>query len=114
MPSRDHRLQIDDILAAIARIRAYTQGMTYDDFAAGTKTQDAVVRNLEIIGEAARTLPDEVKQRTSAVDWHKMVALRNILIREYFGISLPIVWDVIANKLGVLEGACIEIVNETG
>lgn len=111
---RDYRLQIDDILAAVARIRAYTQGMTYDAFAADIRTQDAVVRNLEIIGEAARTLPEDVKQRTAAVEWRKIIGLRNMLIHEYFGISLPIIWDVIANKLGGLEAACSEIAKEPG
>ena len=109
---RDYRLQIDDILAAVARIRAYTQGMTYDAFAADLKTQDAVVRNLEVIGEAARALPEDVRDRTAAVEWRKIIGLRNILIHEYFGVSLPIIWDVVTNKLGDLEAACTEIANE--
>jgi uncharacterized protein with HEPN domain len=109
---RDYRLQIDDILAAIARIRAYTQGMSYEAFAADTKTQDAVIRNLEIIGEAARALPDEVRQKTTAVDWRKIIGLRNMLIHEYFGISVAIIWDVVANKLDELEAACSEISDE--
>lgn len=111
---RDYRLHIDDMLAAVAKIRTYTQGMTYDAFAADSKTQDAVVRNLEIIGEAARMLPEEVRQRTAAVEWRKIVGLRNLLIHEYFGISLPIIWDVVQNKLDALEEACRDIDNEPG
>ncbi|MFB3882619.1 MAG: DUF86 domain-containing protein [Armatimonadota bacterium] len=103
---RDCRLQIEDILTAIARIRAYVQGMNYDAFAADEKTQDAVVRNLEVIGEAARVLPEEVKAETSSVDWRKVVGLRNVLIHEYFGISLPIIWDILINKLDELEAEC--------
>ena len=111
---RDYRLQIDDILNAIGRIKAYVQGMSYDAFSTDSKTQDAVVRNLEIIGEAARTIPEDLKVRKNIIDWRKFIGLRNVLIHEYFGISLPIVWDVISNKLGELEVACEEIIKEIG
>jgi uncharacterized protein with HEPN domain len=106
---RDYRLQLDDILLAISKIREYTLGMSYDTLADDSKTQDAVVRNLEVIGEAAKSLPDDVKARTTLVDWRKIVGLRNVLIHEYFGISLPIVWDIITNKLDDLETACRDI-----
>ena len=111
---RDYRLQIDDILTAVARIRAYVQGMSYDAFRADGRTQDAVVRNLEVIGEAARTLPDEVKADASNVEWRKLVGLRNLLIHEYFGISLPIIWDIITTKLVDLEVACQRIAGSLG
>ncbi len=106
---RDPRLQLDDILAAVARIKTYLQGMTYDAFRADSKTQDAVVRNLEVIGEAARALPEDLKARASSIDWRKLIGLRNLLIHEYFGLSLPIIWDIITNKLDDLELACREI-----
>lgn len=109
---RDHRLQIDDILASNARIRAYVSGMGYEEFCVDPKTQDAVIRNLEIIGEAARALPESLKSVATAVDWRKIVGLRNLLIHEYFGISLPIIWDVICNKLGDLEIACGQMMEE--
>ncbi len=80
--------------------------MDYNAFEADRKTQDAVIRNLEVIGEAARTIPDEVKDETSEIEWYKIVALRNILIHEYFGVNLKIIWDVIQNKLNALESAC--------
>jgi uncharacterized protein with HEPN domain len=79
--------------------------MSFDDFAGDRKTRDAVIRNLEIIGEAARALPDEIKQKSN-IEWHKIVALRNILIHEYFGVNLKLVWDVIQNKLQELETEC--------
>ena len=111
---RDYRLQIDDILTAVARIRTYVQGMSYEAFRADGKTQDAVVRNLEVIGEAARALPEKVKADAPNVDWRKLVGLRNLLIHEYFGISLPIVWDIVANKLDELEVACRRIAEQAG
>ena len=103
---RDYKQQLDDILQAIGFVREYIKDMDYKAFEADRKTQDAVIRNLEVIGEAARTIPDEVKDKTAEIEWYKIVALRNILIHEYFGVNLKIVWDVIQNKLNALENTC--------
>ncbi len=70
---RDYRLYLDDIIEAIARIREYSSGLDEEGIASDRKTQDAIVRNLEIIGEAARSLPDEIKERAALVDWRKFV-----------------------------------------
>ena len=106
---RDFRLYLDDILEGIERIRLYVQGVDLEAFSKDRKTQDAVVRNLEIIGEAAGNLPEAVTKDAPQIEWRKIRALRNILIHEYFGISQPIVWDVVQNKLGPLESACREL-----
>jgi uncharacterized protein with HEPN domain len=103
---RDFKLYIDDILEAINRIRSYTERQDQEAFTEDRKTQDAVIRNLEIIGEAAGHIPDHIKASASEIDWRKIVGLRNILIHEYFGISIPIVWDIVQNKLDPLETAC--------
>jgi uncharacterized protein with HEPN domain len=104
--SRDWRIQLDDIRQAIAKIRLYIDSMDYTLFANDQKTQDAVIRNLEIIGEAARVLPESIKLQASDIEWRKIIALRNLLLHAYFGVSLPIVWDVVCNKLDQLEAAC--------
>ncbi len=103
---RDYRLYLDDILDAIHQIRSYVEGQDEETFSADRKTQDAVIRNLEIIGEATGNLPAESKEIAREVDWRKITGLRNILTHEYFGINLPIVWDVVQNKLTPLETAC--------
>lgn len=103
---RDHGLFLDDILDAIAKIRNYTTGLDYATFSKDVKTQDAVVRNLEIIGEAAGRLPDAVITQAPEIEWRKIVGLRNILAHEYFGVSIPVVWDIIQNKLDSLELSC--------
>ena len=103
---RDYKQQLDDILQAIAFIREYVKDMDYNAFEADRKTQHAVIHNLEVIGEAARTLPDEVKDNAAEIEWYKIISLRNILIHEYFGVNLKIVWDVVQNKLGALESTC--------
>ncbi|MFA5111096.1 MAG: HepT-like ribonuclease domain-containing protein, partial [Desulfobaccales bacterium] len=69
------------------------------DFCNDAKTIDAVIRNLEIIGEAARRLPEEIRIKFPDVEWHKIISLRNILIHEYPGIDLETIWDIIENKL---------------
>ena len=103
---RDIRLYLDDMLEAIRAIQEYTGGMTFESFAADRKTIDAVVRNLEIIGEAARNLPEEIKGEGGEIEWRKIIGLRNLLIHEYFGISKPVVWDIVQNKLDLLEKFC--------
>lgn len=104
--SRDYRLYLDDIIEAIDRISEYVKGMDYEAFAADQKTIDAVVRNLEIIGEAAGHLPEPAKESVLEIDWRKITGLRNILVHEYFGISKPIIWDVVQSKLAELKAAC--------
>lgn len=86
--------------------------MDYLAFASDLKTQDAVIRNLEIIGEAARVLPESIKLQATDIEWRKIIALRNLLLHAYFGVSLPIVWDVVCNKLDQLESACNRIEKE--
>jgi uncharacterized protein with HEPN domain len=100
---RDFRLYLDDILEACVKIREFTEGMTFTDFQFDAKTQDAVIRNFEIIGEAARRLPEEIKSRYSRAEWAKIIAFRNILIHEYFGIKLETVWSAIQDKISILE-----------
>ncbi|WP_048094601.1 HepT-like ribonuclease domain-containing protein [Geoglobus ahangari] len=100
---RDYRLYIDDILEAIQRIEEYTAGMDFEDFAENRLVVDAVVRNLEIIGESCRALPREIREKYPDIEWRKIVGLRNILIHQYFGVDLELVWDIVKNKLPELE-----------
>jgi uncharacterized protein with HEPN domain len=79
------------------------------DFCNDAKTIGAVIRNLEIIGEAARRLREEIRIKYPDVEWHKIISLRNILIHEYPGIDLETIWDIIENKLSPLEKQVKEI-----
>ncbi len=100
---RDYKVSLEDILDAARKIRAYTEGMSQKTFAADSKTLDAVVRNLEIIDEAIKKIPDDIRSKYPAVDWEKIAGLRDLLIHEYFGIDVEIIWDIVQNKLPVLE-----------
>jgi uncharacterized protein with HEPN domain len=92
-------MRVEDILACIEKIKVYTQGMSYEQFCADGKTVDAVIRNLEIIGEAAVYIPLEIQEKHPELAWLEMRGMRNIMAHEYFGISLPIIWRAIEQDL---------------
>ena len=99
MPSRDWRLRIQDILECIEKIERYTAGMAYKEFAADDKTLDAVLRNFTIIGEAARNVPDAICERFPHIPWDKMRGIRNVVVHEYFGVSLEMIWETVRTDL---------------
>lgn len=111
---RDPRVYLTDILEAVRRILSYTEGMSRDDFERSLVTVDAVVRNLEVIGEAAGRIPDAIKAAAPDIEWRKIMALHNIRAHEYFGVSTKIVWDVVVNKLRPLEHTCRNILEGGG
>ena len=95
---------IEDITEAVKRIRDYVADMDYPVFLRDKKTQDAVVRNLEIIGEAAKKVPSAFRARHERIPWKKMAGLRDVLIHDYFGINLEIIWAVASDNLPPLIG----------
>ncbi len=109
---RDYKLYLEDILAAIVRINIYTQSIDFDTFHNDSQKVDAVLYNLEVIGEAAKNVPLDLRNAYSNIEWRKIAGLRDIIVHEYFGVSLEIVWDVIQNKLPDLSRQIIEILKK--
>ena len=103
--SRDWTFFLEDIQESCSRVLRYTEGMTFEQFKADDKTYDAVVRNLEIIGEAAKGLPDDVRAMMPDIEWNKATGLRNIMAHAYFGVSDEILWDVVQNKIPPMKAA---------
>ena len=110
MSERSSRLYCDDILDSGNAILDFVQGMTFDEFREDRKTYSAVIREFEIIGEAVGKLPESYKKKRSDVQWQDIKDFRNLLIHEYFGIDLEIVWKVIEDDLLGLLDAVKELV----
>lgn len=102
MSKRTNALYLTDIKTALNNIKRYTLKLDFIDFAQDQKTIDAVIRNLEIIGEAASHLPSSFKSSHSNIPWRKMIGLRNKVIHEYFGVDLEILWKTIEDDLPLL------------
>lgn len=96
---RDHRVYLEDILQAISSIEAYTKAMSFQDFAEDRKTQDAVVRNLEVIGEATKRIPDNVRKAHPSIAWRPAAAMRDFLIHDYPEVDVQAVWDTIKTDI---------------
>jgi uncharacterized protein with HEPN domain len=96
---RSYRLYVNDILESIKKIESYIADLSYDDFIKNDLIRDAVLRNLEVIGEAAKSIPDEVREEYSDIPWRRIIGLRNIVIHEYFGVDFENIWKIIKENI---------------
>jgi uncharacterized protein with HEPN domain len=103
---------LEDISNAISDIRSFVYEMSVDAFMADKKTVNAVVRSLEVIGEATGKIPKDIRMRYPEVPWDEIIRMRNRLIHEYFGVDLDIVWQTIQDDLAPLETAITTMLNE--
>lgn len=103
MSSRDNKLLVEDILEAIQKILNYKEGLSFEEFFKDSKTKDAIVMNLLIIGEASNRLSEDFKTKNSRVPWSQLRGFRNRLIHEYFGVDYSIVWNIISIELSSLQ-----------
>lgn len=104
---RDHRLFIQDILLAIERIESFVAGMDYESFVADDKTLSAVVRKLEIIGEAVKQLPESFTSIYPVIPWKQIAGMRDKLIHFYFGVDPLLVWQTVRNRLPELKAVLL-------
>ena len=109
---RDYKLYLRDIKEAVEKIETFTKGFTFEEFSLDTKTVDAVIRNLEILGEAAKHIPKRLKDKHPDIDWKAISGMRNILAHEYFGVRTGIIWKTIRERLPELRHKIEEILGE--
>ena len=103
---------VDDIREAIQRISSYLEDMSYEDFMDDAKTQDAVIRNIEIIGEAAKGISEHLRDQNAHIPWRNMARMRDRLIHHYFGVNLDVVWQVVSMELPGLVSELAKITDE--
>lgn len=109
--SRD-KSRLEHIIQAIGRIRRYTTGKTFEDFIADDMMYYAVVKNIEILGEASNMLTDEFRINHPQTPWKQVSCMRNYIVHEYFQVDNNVVWDVITNDLPVLESQIMRYLEE--
>jgi uncharacterized protein with HEPN domain len=103
MSRREWSLFVADMQDAIEKIASYVEAMSFTDFQSDTRTVDAVVHNLLVIGEEARCLPTSIKENHPDIDWIAINGLRNRIAHEYFGLSLSVIWEIVQTDLPHLE-----------
>lgn len=99
MSKRTPGLLLEDIIESATKILTYTDGLSFEQFLEDDKTIDAVIRNFEIIGEAANRLPEEIRDKYPNIDWHRIRGFRNRIVHDYMGIDYKIVWMIKENFL---------------
>ncbi|MDZ7336978.1 MAG: DUF86 domain-containing protein [candidate division KSB1 bacterium] len=109
---RDYRLYLKDIVAAIESIESFIAGMSLDAFTVDDKTASAVVRKLEVIGEAAKQIPDDIRQRYPQVPWKEMAGMRDKLIHFYFGVDQRLVWQAITRRLPQVKQQVVKVLED--
>jgi len=110
MYSRSDRDLLDDIREAIQRIESYVKGMSYDAFMDDGRTQDAVIRNIEIIGEATKRLSEPLREQNPHIPWRGMAGMRDRLVHHYFGVNLDVVWQAVSTELPDVAAAIEDVV----
>lgn len=112
-PKKDDKIFLQHILDSIRYIESHTKNISKESFFRDIKTQDAVVRRVEIIGEAVKNLSDGLKYRHIYIDWGDIAGTRDIVVHEYFDVNLDIIWDTVKNNIPSLKKEIQEILSET-
>ncbi|HHT9132200.1 MAG TPA: HepT-like ribonuclease domain-containing protein [Candidatus Tripitaka californicus] len=111
-PKRDYKLFVKDIWDSINKIEEFTKGLGFEEFIKDDKTVSAVIRKIEIIGEAARNIPKSIKQKYPQLNWKGMTGMRDKLIHEYFGVDHEILWKVINEDIPSIKPPVKQILED--
>ena len=112
MKTRDYRDYLQDILDAVNDIESFVDNMTYEDFIKDRKTLNAVVRSIEIIGEASKKIPETIKTKNKELPWKQMAGMRDKLIHAYFGIDTETLWKAVKDNIPPLKGSIQKMLKE--
>ena len=107
--SRDPHLRLLDIIEACERLELYIENLDFTAFDADQKTQDAVIRVFEIIGEAVKSIPDEWTEKEPDIPWRQIAGFRDVLAHSYFAVNSSVVWAAAVEKAPLLKAACIRM-----
>ena len=103
MSKRDWKILFEDIIESINKIELYIKDLSFEDFSSNTQVIDAVVRNIEIIGEASKNVPQEIQDEFKDIPWQKIKGIRNRIVHEYFSVDISIIWFISENELEPLK-----------
>ena len=114
MRRRDYRDYLQDIIDSINDIEDFTKNMSFEDFAIDKKTINAVIRSLEVIGEATKSIPKSFRDRYPFIPWRKMAGMRDKMIHEYFGVDVRILWETIKRDIPPLKPLIWSVLESLG
>ena len=109
---RDHRLYLNDILSAIRQIEKFVEDMSFDAFCDDDKTLSAVIRKFEVIGEAAKGIPEEIRHKNQNIPWREMAGMRDRLIHAYFAVDAELIWHTIQKRLPEVKQLITQILED--
>lgn len=111
---RNYRLYVKDIFEAMDAVQTFVEGMDFDALVADDKTASAVVRKLEIIGEATKNVPEEIRKKYPQVPWRQMAGMRDQIIHAYFAVDYAVVWDTLKTDIPSLQPIIAQILKDLG
>lgn len=103
MSKRDWKILFEDIIECIEKIESYTKDLSFENFENNNLINDAVVRNIEIIGEASKNVPVEIQNQFADIPWQKLRGIRNRIVHDYFDVDRTIIWHIVSNELTDLK-----------